>query len=128
MSLLKKYKWIFISSLVVLSSIFIGIKFAYKAKIPMTEKKVVFSGNILEFQTAKIAENSIVILSDYVTQLNKKEIMLGKNIIAQYSDSETNNFNKVSLGDKISIKGVYLGYDNLFEEYKLINCILITDE
>ena len=54
--------------------------------------------------------------------------MLGKNIIAQYLEVETNSFNKVSLGDKISIKGVYLGYDNLFEEYKLINCILVADE
>ena len=62
------------------------------------------------------------------TELNKKEIMLGKNIIAQYLEVETNSFNKVSLGDKISIKGVYLGYDNLFEEYKLINCILVADE
>jgi hypothetical protein len=94
----------------------------------MREKKVVFSGNISDFQAAKISENSIIILSAYVTQLNKKEIMLGKNIIAQYLEVETNSFNKVSLGDKISIKGVYLGYDNLFEEYKLINCILVADE
>lgn len=128
MTLLKKYKVLLVASVVILGSVFIGIKFAYKSEVPMREKKVVFSGNISDFQAAKISENSIIILSAYVTQLNKKEIMLGKNIIAQYLEVETNSFNKVSLGDKISIKGVYLGYDNLFEEYKLINCILVADE
>ena len=128
MTLLKKYKVLLVASVVILGSVFIGIKFAYKSEVSMREKKVVFSGNISDFQAAKISENSIIILSAYVTQLNKKEIMLGKNIIAQYLEVETNSFNKVSLGDKISIKGVYLGYDNLFEEYKLINCILVADE
>jgi len=38
------------------------------------------------------------------------------------------NFENINVGDIIVIKGGYLGYDDLFEEYKLINCIILKDE
>ena len=44
------------------------------------------------------------------------------------NESESQSFRYVEKGDFVLLKGIYLGYDDLFEEYKLINCILLDDE
>ena len=104
------------------------ISYAYKKEVPISEKKAVFSGEISEFITANVAENSVVVLKALVTAKRGEELELGRTVSVQFLKSESENFSAVKKGDLIVLKGVYLGYDDLFEEYKLINCILLDDE
>ena len=99
-----------------------------KKKCLFLKKKAIFSGTVSDFVSSKVIENSVVILKSSVTAVRGKELELGGLISVQHLESESQNFSSINLGDLIVVKGVYLGYDDLFEEYKLISCILLDDE
>ena len=128
MIFLKNYKHALLSLGVIMISSWLLISYAYKKEVPISEKKAVFSGTVSDFVKSKVIENSVVILKSSVTAVKDKELELGGLISIQHHESESQNFSGISMGDLIVIKGVYLGYDDLFEEYKLISCILLNDE
>jgi len=128
MILLKNYKHALLALVILMISSWVLINYAYKKEVPVSEKTAVFSGEISDFINANIAENSVIILKASVTAVRDKELELGSVISVQYLESENQSFRDVEKGDLILLKGIYLGYDDLFEEYKLINCILLDDE
>ena len=128
MILLKNYKHALLALVILMISSWVLINYAYKKEVPVSEKTAVFSGEISDFINANIAENSVIILKASVTAVRDKELELGSEISVQYLESENQSFRDVKKGDLILLKGIYLGYDDLFEEYKLINCILLDDE
>ncbi len=128
MILLKNYKRTLLALGIVMISSWVLINYAYKKEVPVSEKTAVFSGEISDFINANIAENSVIILKASVTAVRDKELELGNEISVQYLESENQIFRDVEKGDFILLKGIYLGYDDLFKEYKLINCILLDDE
>lgn len=128
MILLKNYKRGLLALGILMISSWILINYAYKKEVPVSEKTAVFSGEISDFINANIVENSVIILKASVTAVRDKELELGSVISVQYLESENQSFRDVEKGDLILLKGIYLGYDDLFEEYKLINCILLDDE
>ena len=128
MILLKNYKRALLALGILMISSWVLINYAYKTEVPVSEKTAVFSGEISDFINANIVENSVIILKASVTAVRDKELELGSVISVQYLESENQSFRDVEKGDLILLKGIYLGYDDLFEEYKLINCILLDDE
>ena len=128
MILLKNYKSALLALGILMISSWVLINYAYKKEVPVSEKRAVFSGEISGFINANIAENSVIILKASVTAVRDKELELGSVIGVQYLESESQSFSTVKKGDLVLLKGIYLGYDDLFEEYKLINCILLDDE
>lgn len=128
MILLKNYKRALLALGILMISSWVLINYAYKKEVPVSEKTAVFSGEISDFINANIVENSVIILKASVTAVRDKELELGSVISLQYLESENQSFRDVEKGDLILLKGIYLGYDDLFEEYKLINCILLDDE
>jgi hypothetical protein len=128
MILLKNYKRALLALGILMISSWVLINYAYKKEVPVSEKTAVFSGEISDFINANIVENSVIILKASVTAVRDKELELGSVISVQYLESENQSFRDVEKGDLILLKGIYLGYDDLFEEYKLINCILLDDE
>ena len=128
MILLKNYKRGLLALGVIMISSWLLINYAYKKQVPVSEKTAVFSGEISDFINANIVENSAVILKASVTAVRDKELELGSVISVQYLESESQSFDNIEKGDLVLLKGIYLGYDDLFEEYKLINCILLDDE
>ena len=128
MILLKNYKRELLSLGILLIFSWGLINYAYKKEVPISEKTAVFSGEISDFINANITENSVIILKASVTAVRDKELELGSVISVQYLESENQSFRDVEKDDLILLKGIYLGYDDLFEEYKLINCILLDDE
>jgi hypothetical protein len=128
MILLTNYKRALLALGILMISSWVLINYAYKNEVPVSEKKAVFSGEISDFINANIVENSVIILKASVTAVRDKELELGSVISVQYLESENQSFRVVEKGDLILLKGIYLGYDDLFEEYKLINCILLDDE
>ena len=128
MILLKNYKLELLSLGILMIFSWVLINYAYKKEVPVSEKTAVFSGEVSGFINANLEENSVVILKASVTAVRDKELELAGVISVQYLESESQSFSNVEKGDFILLKGIYLGYDNLFEEYKLINCILLDDE
>jgi len=128
MILLKNYKRELLSLGILLIFSWGLINYAYKKEVPISEKTAVFSGEISDFINANITENSVIILKASVTAVRGKELELGSVISVQYLESESQSFDNIEKGDFVLLKGIYLGYDDLFEEYKLINCILLDDE
>ena len=128
MILLKNYKWTLLTIGFFLVSLLFLINFAYKKEVPVSEKVAVFSGEVSSFINANIVENSVVVLKASVTAVRVKELELESVISVQYLESESQSFSNIKKGDLVFLKGIYLGYDDLFEEYKLINCILLDDE
>ena len=128
MILLKNYKRALLALGILMISSWVLINYAYKNEVPVSEKTAVFSGEISDFINSNIAENSVIILKASVTAVRGKELVLGSEISVQYLESESQSFRDVEKGDFVLLKGIYLGYDDLFEEYKLINCILLDDE
>lgn len=128
MIFLKNYKRSLLALGTLMISLWFLINYAYKKEVPVSEKVAIFSGEISGFINANIAENSVVVLKASVTAVRNKELVLGSVISVQYLESESQNFLDVEKGDLVLLKGIYLGYDDLFEEYKLINCILLDDE
>ena len=128
MILLKNYKRALLALGILMISSWVLINYAYKKEVPVSEKTAVFYGEISDFINANIVENSVIILKASVTAVRDKELELGSVISVQYLESENQSFRDVEKGDLILLKGIYLGYDDLFEEYKLINCILLYDE
>ena len=128
MILLKNYKRALLALGILMISSWVLMNYAYKKEVPVSEKTAVFSGEISDFINANIPENSVIILKASVTAVRDKELELRNIISVQYLESENQSFRDVEKGDLILLKGIYLGYDDLFEEYKLINCILLDDE
>ena len=128
MIFLKNYKRSLLALGTLMISLWFLINYAYKKEVPVSEKVAIFSGEISGFINANIAENSVVVLKASVTAVRNKELVLGSVISVQYLESESQGFLDVEKGDLVLLKGIYLGYDDLFEEYKLINCILLDDE
>lgn len=128
MSLLKKYKLALIIVCLLLVGGFALTSYVYQNEEPMSEKSISFKGNISGFIKASLNESSVVVLKARVTSVRLGGVQLERVVSIQYNENENLNFENINVGDIIVIKGGYLGYDDLFEEYKLINCIILKDE
>ena len=128
MSLLKKYKLALIIVCLLLVGGFALTSYVYQNEEPMSEKSISFRGNVSGFIKASLNERSVVVLKARVTSVRLGGVQLEKVVSIQYNENENLNFENINVGDIIVIKGGYLGYDDLFEEYKLINCIILKDE
>ena len=128
MSLLKKYKLALIIVCLLLLGGFTLTSYVYQNEEPMSEKSISFKGNVSGFIKASLNERSVVVLKARVTSVRLGGVQLERVVSIQYNENENLNFENINVGDIIVIKGGYLGYDDLFEEYKLINCIILKDE
>ena len=128
MSLLKKYKLALIIVCLLLLGGFALTSYVYQNEEPMSNKSISFKGNVSGFIKASLNERSVVVLKARVTSVRLGGVQLERVVSIQYNENENLNFENINVGDIIVIKGGYLGYDDLFEEYKLINCIILKDE
>ena len=128
MSLLKKYKLALIIVCLLLVGGFALTSYVYQNEEPMSEKSISFKGNVSGFIKASLNERSVVVLKARVTSVRLGGVQLERVVSIQYNENENLNFENINVGDIIVIKGGYLGYDDLFGEYKLINCIILKDE
>lgn len=65
--------------------------------------------------------NKIVQISGIITEINEEGILLNHNIYCQLDEKLTN----MAEYDLITLKGRVIGYDELLEETKLNQCIII---
>lgn len=117
--------------LVLILLAFAGYKYIYQdhRDIQKEQPEYVISSNFLvnEFSQNSIeAEkkyfDKIIEITGTITEVNRYEITLN-NIISCRFDSIIKNSIKVN--QKITIKGFFLGYDDLIEQVKLNQCSVI---
>lgn len=106
---------------------FMGYSIIYKPHESIENQKVLFLGNADDFK-AEIAQgtekwqNAIVELSGSLSDLNDQGGMLNETIFCQFKDPNLSK--RLKPGMKVTIKGRFIGYDDLLEEIKLDNCIV----
>lgn len=122
-------KWIVIIMLIVI--IVIGYNYIYQDhrnisteasefKLSATAVKNEFASNSVA-SANKYLNKTVAILGD-VSESKNKEITLNSSVFCQLIDSLKE---PLKLGSKIKIKGRVIGYDDLLEQVKLDQCMII---
>jgi len=87
-------------------------------KITATDFSKEFSAN-LESANTKYQEK-IIRINGIITEVESEGITINKTIFCKLDGKESLN-----VGDQIKIKGLYIGYDDLFELVKLDQCTIV---
>lgn len=122
MNWLKKNKFIVILSITVLA-IILSIRYIYQPHQKTEDLNTVFQGSPYQFKDEVFREplkfhNAIVEIRGKVVSKDLNGIMLEESIYCVIKDS-TIIKNKI-----ITIKGRFIGYDDLLEEFKIDKCII----
>lgn len=130
MNLSKKAK--IVLALIILANLglFIGYKIIYKPHQTVASQQAAFIGLADDFKS-EIAynqekwQNAIVQLQGMMTDADEQGIMMSETIYCQFSNLES--LKSLSSGTEITIKGRFIGYDDLLEEIKLDNCDILKN-
>jgi len=101
----------------------------YKTHAEVEELTASFIGNSKEFKaeiennSGSLTTNSIAELDGVITDWNDDSIMLDELIYCQFKDASI--LSSVTKNQSVTIKGRYIGYDDLLEEVKLDQCLII---
>ena len=105
----------------------ITYNYLYKGHVTMADQEALFIGSAVEFETKILANdsewnNKVVELSGDITALETKSITLNSSTYCQLDSVTTSD--GLAVGQKINIKGKFIGYDDLLEEVKVSQCII----
>ena len=70
--------------------------------------------------------NQIILVNGKVTEILTKSIILNNGIVCTL-DSSSTNLEFVQINDTISLKGRFVGFDDLFEEIRLDHCFVMQN-
>ncbi len=106
----------------------IGYRMMYKPHTKTMDQQVAFTGTAQGFQKQVIHhqqkwQNAFIVLKGKVTGLDQQGLSLNQTIYCQLEDSL--NISQVKVNASVAIKGRFIGYDDLLEEIKLDQCIII---
>lgn len=127
MFLSKKNKLFVLVILAITSIGFTFYQYSFKPPVKISQKKIDFIGSSTELlnkiqKEGNQWQDKVVIISGKITNLDSQGIMISPNIYCQFLDSIFSK--KIQLNDTISVKGRVIGYDDLFEELKLDQCLI----
>ncbi|CAM1345659.1 hypothetical protein [Tenacibaculum amylolyticum] len=127
MSWLKKNKKLVLILLIILG-VYSVYKYMYKPPISIEVAAVSFTGNAMELleksnKDFRVWNQKIVEVKGIVTSKDVKGITLNEQVYCQLKN--TNALLQIEKQQEIQIKGRVIGYDDLLEELKLNECILI---
>lgn len=129
MNLSKSVKRILSLVLMVLVGGFIAYRITYKPHETIQEMKTDFKGTSVDL-LKKVGQhpdswtNKTVEISGKVTQIDPKSFMIGSQIFCQ-KNTTIKQFGTLKIGETYQIKGRIIGYDDLLEELKLDQVILL---
>ena len=128
MNLSKKNKTLVIAAIVALLGVGAWTIYHYVFSAPLSTNEItaVFQGTVEEFKQLLQSHfekwnNKIVQISGTITEINEDGILLNHDVYCQFEDKLIN----VAEDDVITLKGRVIGYDELLEETKLNQCIII---
>ena len=127
MFLSKKNKLFVLVILAITSIGFTFYQYSFKPPVKISQKKIDFIGSSTELlnkiqKEGNQWQDKVVIISGKITNLDSQGIIISPNIYCQFLDSIFSK--KIQLNDTISVKGRVIGYDDLFEELKLDQCLI----
>lgn len=131
MNLKRKAKiYIAITLLIISGILYFGYKEIYKPHPSIHELASAFDGLSADFQeevmnSSAQYQGQVVTLSGVITDLTAVDVTLNGNTFCQIDSSLT--VEHLSVDGIVKLKGRFIGYDDLLEEVKLNNCIIITD-
>lgn len=130
MSLSRKSKIALLFLILVIGTVFYINNQIYKPHTSIDEMETIFSGTSISFlekikEDVSVWENKVVELKGEVTNIEDKGITISDNIYCQFKDSTV--VKALKTGDKISIKGRVVGYDDLLEELRIDKTIIINN-
>lgn len=79
-----------------------------------------FRANVLETESKYL--NKTIEINGIATHIGDKNITLDQTVFCQFDTS----FSSVKVNSEVTIKGRFIGYDELLEEVKLDQCTLIN--
>ncbi len=108
---------------------FLGYKYAFRAPkdiskatpkftveaVQLAEK---FSKNIVSADS--IYKNKVIEVKGLITEIDGNSFTLNEKIFCKFPEKIT-----AKLNDNITVKGLYIGYDDLFEIVKLDQCSMV---
>ncbi|MFY7670342.1 hypothetical protein ACOSP6_04585 [Tenacibaculum sp. MEBiC06402] len=126
MNSLKKNKKLIIFSLLLVIGI-LGYNQIFKEAKTTEEINTAFEGSSGELLTLLSAEdsqlnNKAVQITGVITSINSEGIIIDKAIFCQFAKPETRQ--QLKEQQKVKIKGIIVGYDDLLNELKLNQCII----
>lgn len=127
MNLLKKNK-----SLVIVSLFLLGIglwsayRYVFAAPLTTHEITAVYQGKAEDFKQLIQSDfdqwhNKVIQIRGTITAIQEDGILLNQDIYCQFDDKLTNT----AENEVITLKGRVIGFDELLEEIKLNQCIVI---
>ena len=128
MSLLKKNKTAFIFAALMMLGIGLWSAYQYLFAAPLSTNEIAaeYQGSAEDFKQLLQSDfekwhNKIVQISGAITKINEEGILLNHDVYCQFEDKQI----KAAENDIITVKGRVIGYDELLEETKLNQCIII---
>ena len=121
--------WIILLALVVLA--FLAYKYVYQDHRDIEKEHpdhFVTSISIISEFSSNSADaekkylNKTIEVHGTITEIGKSEVTLDDNVFSQFSEGIAT---ELKINDKIKIKGRCIGYDDLLEQIKLDQCIII---
>lgn len=128
MNLLKENREVVILGAIILLGIglLVGYRYVFAAPFKTSEIVAEYQGSAEDLKQLLQSDfekwnNKIVQISGIITEINEDGILLNYDVYCQFEDKPI----KAAENDVITLKGRVIGYDELLEETKLNQCIII---
>lgn len=116
--------------LVLLGLIFFGVyKYMFRAPEDVSKANIDFTVSATEFveefsndlaSSEKKYHEAIIVVEGIVTEIESEGITINEGVFCKLSSIEN-----IKIDSKIKIKGLYIGFDDLFEIVKIDQCSVI---
>lgn len=122
-------KWIVLLIIIIVT--FLGYHYIYQdhrdiesetAEFTLTAEDITNEFEINPSDAESKYLNKTIIISGIITELNSNQITLNDKVFCQLNSAT----NILKTNQKVTLKGRFIGYDNLLEEIKLDQCYIIN--
>ncbi|MAR97888.1 MAG: hypothetical protein CMP80_01910 [Formosa sp.] len=90
--------------------------------IELSSAELIYKFSMDDNSNKSNLSESNILLSGIVTKVKKSALIIDKKIFCKFKNSVSD----VKVGDTIRLFGKFIGYDELFQEYKLNHCSIMN--
>jgi hypothetical protein len=104
-------------------------KTIYKPHKQISQEQPSFVGTASEFSNQMDSKENlwltkVVQIKGTVTELSEMDLVLNHSLFCQFDKSTSSK--EIQVNDEVTVKGRFIGYDDLLEEIKIDKCTIIT--
>ena len=119
---------------IIITILIVGYNYVYQDHRDIAKEEAEFVLNSKEIKNEFVSNvftaeekylNRTIEVSGTISETNKADITIDDNVFCQFSNDINSSINLNSI---VTIKGRVIGYDDLLEQVKLDQCILIKKE